>query len=321
MPYNQFVAWGEESGSWASEASRDTFARPYEDSKLMHEKPQAPLEYLSNRDPEAPFYQAERGVGNLVFPLTYTGAEIWLKHCVGNIATSGSGPYDHTFSLDNNPYTRSSSPLLGLSIELNLGLPDSGYESALLLGARCRSFGSNFRVNEETKLSSEWVGQKVMLEPITGSPSFPDYDHASASPLVKWSQIALTIDAGSETVYGVEFTCNNNLRDDRAKLGSQYIAEPRAQGRREITGTLDLEWSDKTLYDKFVSGASAAILATATGPGSFAMTVRFNNVRFTGETPGLSHGEDVDYSLPFTAYDDATYGAMQIVNTNDTAAP
>lgn len=318
MAYNQYVCWGEEA-TWATEVARTIFARPYEDSTLKHEKPQQVQEWLGDRDPSSPFYQAERGVGNIVIPLTYTQSEIFLKHCFGKMTTAGAGPYTHTMDVDNLPFTRSSpAALKGLSVELMLGLPDTNEEALLLTGGRVRSFGSTFRPNEEIKLTADLVGKQVTLGPDTASPTFPDYD---GNDIVKFNQIAITIDGGSEDIYGLEWTCNNNLRDDRAIMGSQYIAEPRAQGRREISGTIELDWADNSLYDKFISGASAVILATATGPGNLQMVFRWNNVRFTGETPGLQHGEEQDYSLPFTAYHDATYGAMQCVITNDTAAP
>ena len=119
---------------------------------------------------------------------------------------------------------------------------------------------------------------------------------------------------------GLDWTVNNNLRDDKKGLGQQYILAPRARGRREITGRIEKEWLSKTHYDKLIAGTTAAILVTCTGSGPNVMTFRWANVFFEGETPGVEEeGEDQDHVLTFRAYHDATYNAFQIVETNDTA--
>lgn len=320
--YDLFSGWGEET-TWGTPVARAQFARPYVDSVVTHEKPQQPHTFAGDRDPEAPFFLAERGVGSVNIPLVYAGMEVLIEHCMGAVLTSsGVGPFVHTFNLSSDPYTRATAPFVGLTQELHLGLPDSSLESLLLYGARCGSFGSNFRVNEETRWNSDWVGKQVVQAAKTGSPTYPDYANAAASPLVKFTQIVVTIDgSGSQNIYGLEWSVNNSLRDDRAILGSQYIAAPVPQAKREITGTIEKEWLSKTHYDKFIAGTTATILATATGPGNFVMTVEFPNVFYTGGTPEFQEAETQDYSLPFIAYDDATKGAMQITITNDTATP
>lgn len=319
MGYDVFVGFGDEA-AWGTPVARTEFHRSYEDSRLQHEKPQNPYEYLGDRDAQTPFFQAERGAGNVVIPLVYDGMQLLMKHCMGVKVDAGAGPYTHTYTLDNAPFTRTASPLVGLTTELHYALPDSSLESFLLYGGRVRSFGSNFRVNEETKLNVDMVGQRVVQAQKSAAPTFPDYASAGVSPLVKFTQIAVTIDgAGSQVIYGLEWSCNNNLRDDKVELGGQYISAPRAQGKREITGTLEKEWLSKAHYDKFIAGSTAAIIATGTGPGNMAIEVRFPNVFYTGETPSLQEAEEQDQSLPFTAYDDATHGAMKITLTNDSA--
>lgn len=322
MGYDVFAGWGIET-VWGTVVARTEFARPYDDTRLQHEKPQQPNTASGLRDAEFPFFQVERGMGTLVIPAVYAGMERLIEHCMGaSLVTTGVDPYTHTFDLHDKPYTRATTPLVGLSIEHHLDLPDTNLESMIMHGGRCKSFGMAIQANEEVKWTSEWVGEQVEQLQKTASPTFPDYQAAS-SPLVNFNHVAVTLDAGgSQEISSFEFTVNNNLRDDRADLdGTAFIANPLARAKREITGTMEKNWINKTAYDKFVAGTAASILATATGPGDFSMTVRLENVRYTGETPGATEGEEYDQTLPFVAYHDSTYGALQIVQINNTSAP
>jgi len=326
--YEAFVGWGAET-TWGTPVTRTVFARAYPEAALDHEVPQEPYGYIASRDAEVPFVQAQKGTGSLPIPMSYVGMERLLEHCVGKRTTSGAGPYTHTFDVDDATYTRTSpAALVGLTIEHYLGLPDASLGSLLLYGARCRSYGAQIRANEQMRFSSEWIGKQVVQAAKTASPTFPAYGSAAASTLVKWTQIAITLDGtAGAPIYGLDFTVNNSLREDKVQLGGGgYISAPLAQGKRSVTGTIDKEWitaapGGKALYDKFLANTSATILATATGPGNFSMTVRFNNVRFTGKTPIGKESEETDQSLPWTAYDDATFGAIQIVQINDTQTP
>lgn len=319
MGYNAFVGWAEES-VWATLVARAQFGRPYEDSTPEHMIPREPEAILGYRDPERVFEKAQSGRLDIVVPLVYDGCGKLLKHCFGSVADAGADPYTHTFTLDDKPFTRATTPLVGLSAEAHLDLPDSGYESLLLHGGRVASFGTALRVNEEIKLRAALIGQKCISGAKTASPTFPDYD----SHKVKPSQIVVELDSTEYEVAGIEFECDNALRSDRAHLGGSYIAEPRGQGKRGITGTIDLPWeaspSAKTIYDKFISGAEAAIVVTCTGPTNHSMVFRFPAVVLEGKTPGFQEGEDQDWQIAFRALrDDGTYGALEIVEENETA--
>lgn len=319
MGYDNYAGWGEET-VWATEVARTQFARVYEESSAAHEIPRRPVEFLAERDPDMRFDGIQRGVVSLALPMVYAGLGKLLKHSFGVVVDAGVGPYTHTFTVDKTPYTRTSpAPLVGLSTELHMGMPDVGFESWTLEGGRVRNFSAAFAAGEETRFRAELVGKQVKQDAKTVSPTFPAYAAAS-SPLVIPAQITIEFDdVGSTRVRGVEITVNNNLRDDDGFLGSLYIDKPTVRGRREITGTISKEWENKTLYDKFISGAVAKLEVICTGPGNFLHTWLLAQIRFTGETPGLAPTEAIDQNLPFTAYHDATNTAIKLTEQNDTA--
>jgi len=320
MGYDNFAGWGEET-AWATEVARTQFARVYEDSSAAHEIPRNPVEFIGGRDPDTLFDGIQRGTMNINVPLVYDGVGVMLYHAMGQKSVSGAGPYIHIFSLDDLPYTRVTTPLVGLSAEIHAGLNDTALESWTLEGGRVRNFTFNFTSNEEVKASFDLVGKQVKQDAKTASPTFPAYA-AATSDLVIPSQITVEFDDGASTVvHSAEITVANNLRDDKAFLGSQYIGAPTPNGRREITGTLSKEWEDNTLYAAFLAGTVVKLEVICTGPGNLDYTFLLPQVRFTGGTPALVPTEEIDQELPFVAYEDATDGAFKITNNTDSAAP
>lgn len=314
MAYGIFAGWGEET-TWGTAVARTQFAKVYSESQAMHDKPMEPVAFLGNRDPDRPFFGPERGTAELVLPWVYTGLGKLFKHALGITVDAGAGPYTHTHSLDAKPYTRTSSPLKGLTVELNGELPDAGpLEAWLLTGGRVLRMAGGVRAGEENRITVGLQGKEITQVIKSGSPTFPNLDTEWVIP----QQVLLTIDGGAHDIYGFDWELNNGLREDKAFIGSQFRSPAPVSGKRSITGTIDKEWVSKALWDKMKAGTTAALLATATA-GARIQTIRLANVRFGAFMPPLQEGEDMQHQLPWTAFDDATYGAMQIIETNATA--
>ncbi|MDQ7008360.1 MAG: phage tail tube protein [Acidobacteriota bacterium] len=309
MPYDIFAGWGEQA-AYGTAVARAQFARVYDGSAVTHKHPGDPHTYLGRADPETIHYGLEYGEWTLEPVPVYDGIGKLFKHALGSVTDAGAGPYTHTHSLAD------SLPANGLSIELHKGLDPAGAESKLITGGKINEFAFEASVGEELKIRFGGIGQKATIVAKTASPTYPDYDN----DIVKVSQISVQIDGATTNVTGISVSLNNNLRTDRGFLGSQYIAEPTRAGNREITGQVDKEWEDATLYNKFLSGATATLLITCTGSGSNKLTIRCNEIVFLGDVDEeLTQSEKIGQTLPFVARHDATYGALQIVETNGTA--
>lgn len=320
--WDQYVCFGEES-TWGTEVARAEFHRSFEDGQMTPNVPFRRMNMLGEADPVLKFKEVESGGMTIAVPAVYDGMGTLLKHAMGNVTTTGSGPYVHAFVLDDNPYTRASSPLIGLSAEQAYQLPlTSGHESQLLTGGRFASWGFAFAQNEEVKFTGELSGKTVAFEPVTGTPSFPDYGHATTSPLVLPSQCVVNIDGGgAESVDSFEFTVNNALRTDRSFLGSSYVTGARRQGLREITGSIEMRYINELLSEKWLNQTSASLTVTCTGTGTDDMTFTFAKIYFTGDPLSMESGEDQGLTLPFTAYKTAAGAndALTIDVTNSTA--
>jgi len=313
--YDVFCGWGDET-AWSTPVARTQFARPYAESRADHIVPQDPVAYLGLRDNTEPFTRVEKGEMELHIPAVYDGMGKLLKHCFGAApADAGVDPYTHIYTLTDSPFDPIGA-LFGLTVELHQALPDAVLQSMVLYGGRVQSFGMDMRVDEEIKLDVMLVGAQVAQLIKTASPTYPDYSAHTIKPI----QVTFALDGGADIdINRVSWEVQNNLRDDKAKLGSKYIKAPLPKGKRVVSGVIEKEWLAKADYDKFLAGTAAAIAVTCTGPASHSFLVELDNVRYTGKTPGLVEGDEILNELPFTAYYDATKGALRITEENTTA--
>ena len=317
MAWDQYLCVAEET-VWGTEVPRTEFHRTFEDSVVTPGLSWRTLNVLGERDPEIRFKELESGAVSISIPAVYDGMGTLLRNAIGEVSTTGAGPYVHTFAIDDNSYTRSTAKLIGVSAELNYALPDATNKAQLLTGGRVATWGMSFTQNEEVKFTCELQGQKTSLEAVTAAGTFPDYGHATTSPMILPSQAVLTIDGGAAAVDSFEFTVNNALRTDRGLSGSAYVSEARAQGYREISGTIEMRMLDNTIFAKWLSGSSAALILTCTGAATNdEMIINFPFVYFTGDPLALEHGEDQAVTLNWTAHKSGATEAMNIVLTND----
>ena len=136
-----------------------------------------------------------------------------------------------------------------------------------------------------------------------------------------------TIDGTTVGVLGVSFTLNNNLYGDKYEIGStdrQAIIEQ----QRTVEGSLNVEFDDLWLYNRFVAGTSGDLIVTLTsselahGSNYYQMIIRFPNIEFNGTTPTIGGPEMIVTDFPFVALydDDGTNGEVTITVINSRAA-
>ena len=321
--YEAYAGWGEES-TWATEVARAQFARIHSASAMNHNIERPVFTHLQGRDPVSAgrFTNVQSGSATLAVPLVYDGVGKLLKHCFGDVTDSGApSTYTHAHvtghTVATSPYTRASSPLVGLSVEMHYAFPDTSVESRLLTGGRVTSFGFDYAQNQEDILTVELAGERVILEPKTTA-TYPDY----SADLVLPSEVAVTIDAGTHIILGCTINVNNALDTERAPLGSAYVAAAQPTGKREVTGTLKVQYTatdGDALYDKFIAGTTAKLVVTSTGSGVNVMTTTIEDIRFTGMDVPMEEGELIDVDLPFVALYDGTNPIIKLDEVNATA--
>ena len=197
--------------------------------------------------------------------------------------------YDHTFTLANDLPT-------GLTLEVDRDLKAFTYEGSKITGLKMNIDSGGFLM-----CNLDIVAKEVTNAAAT-SQTLP------TAGLVNFTQGAITFGAiGAINITKLDFSLNNNLKVDRRFIGSRNRAEPIRNGKREITGTFNLEYTDELLYDDFRAATSRALAATFTGGiikagFAYTVTITFGQVKLTKALPLNSSPGVIMYDIPFKAY-------------------
>lgn len=315
--------------------------------------------------------------GDIGLELTNRGLGVIFKHMFGGVATTGSGPYTHTFTPGD---------LSGTAFTTQVGVPDVGgtvrpktaggckvasWELAVSAGEIATLglsvIGQNMQIgsrvvadgvlNTTTLVTSAtaaftaadvgksisgtgipvgaYIAAVVSATNITlsaaasatasgvsvtiGLPLASATLPASIKPL-KFNHGTVTIGGSAVNVKAATISGDNGLADDRRFIGDLNISEPIETDLRTYDGTLDLEWSDLTQWNRYVAGDEFAIvLAFTSGTDSVTVTM---NARYDGGSPSVSGRDIVEQSLPFKAIGttDAAAITAVLINSDSSAA-
>jgi len=317
MGYNQFAGIGKET-TWGTAVARSQFFRIFDGSVLDHEIQQTPRTQFRSRDPEGLFKTRELGRATLKVPMAYNGMGKLWEACFGKVVDAGAGPYTHSFTSEANPYTRTSAPLIGLTVEEFLDLPDASLESMRMTGGRVTGFGFEFRPDVEPMLDVSLIGKQTTQVVKTASPTFP-----TDADLVHPAQVTMTLDGTAIVCDSFAVRVNNNLRE-RVPLGTQFVDAALGQGKREVTGSFSRDWTTgtkqgKAVWDAFLAGTDMALIVIATGPSSQVLQFELGTIRITGKAPAPVEGEFNRQEVEFTALDDSGTTIFKLTETNNVA--
>lgn len=242
-----------------------------------------------------------------------------FKHCLGAVAIStpggGTNTRDHTHTLAD---------LFGKMLTIQVGKPDIGgtVRAFSYLGCKIAGWELSNSVSGFLKLSLDIEGRDEDVAQSLASASYA----TGVSPL-HWVGGAVTI-AGATvaTVKGVSIKASSGVEADRFYLGSQLISQPIQEKRQDIKVDIDADFESLTHYNRLASGATAAIVATWTGPlieGSLynKVEVTLPACRTDGETPTVDGLKRLGQKLSFKVLDNGTDAPISLVyRTVDTAS-
>jgi hypothetical protein len=140
----------------------------------------------------------------------------------------------------------------------------------------------------------------------------------------------LSIGGVATDVYDYSLKASNSLKLDRyfmrGAATGQLKKEPlEGDKMREYSGELKAEFTDLTLYNKYVNGTVGSLTSFFAGAiisNSFryALEITHPAVRFDGKTPNVDGPGIIEQSLPFKCLDDgsATTPVQMLYRTTDT---
>ena len=246
--------------------------------------------------------------GNTVFELSAETVGDLFKLAIGDVNTSGSGPYTHTFSVGDLE-----------SATVQVGRPGTGgtVHPFDYTGMYVNSLELSASENEIVQCSIDWMG---MAEDAGGQTlATPSWGQVS---WFTFQQGVLQIAAAELCVDTFTISLNNNL-ENRFCMKSTNAGSPtiREANIREYGGTIETDFIDLTAINRFINGTEAALSLVFTSSESDTLTIS-GNVRFDGDTPNVTGPETLKQSLPFiftSGTDDDTAFSCVLVNDDSTA--
>lgn len=165
------------------------------------------------------------------------------------------------------------------------------------------------------------VRTSVVAQDSTTSESLETASYASGVELLTFVGASLTVSGNSTCVRSLSIQGNNGLNADRFCLGRTTTKEPLEGSMREYTGSFEAEFEDLTLYNLYVNGTEASLVATFAGvTNSTHQLVVTANVRFDGERPAVGGTDIVMNPMSFKVVDDGSTSIKFEYTTTDSAA-
>ena len=219
---------------------------PFASTSLGSEQPLLNSELLGyGRDPLAPIKDAVTADGDVIVPIDAAGFGFWLKAAFGDPATTGVGPYTHTFQ--SGSWT-----LPSMSIET--GMPEVP-RYAMYSG--CVLDQLSWQVERSGLLSSKamLIAQGETIAAVTGAGApaaiaLKRFGHFNGA--IKRDGVALGNIVSADVTYANNLDRIETIRSD----GKIEGADPTIAA---LTGKIDVRFADTTLLTQAINGTAAAL--------------------------------------------------------------
>jgi len=228
--------------------------------------------------------------GQIEVDFMASGMGILLKNMLGTIVTAGTGPYTHTATPDGVG-------LQGSSLTVQVGKPQNNGVVVPFnyTGGKIHTWMLDQQMDQNLKLRMTF--DFTNINDVASALAVASYPAANA-PLA-FLDAAVTLDGVSSNLRTVQITGTRAMALDRRYLGNQKL-QPIANGEHAVTGQLDKEFEDMTVYNKFISGAVASLVMTHTN-GASILTTTIPAIEYTGANPAIAGSDIVRQTIPFKA--------------------
>ncbi len=265
--------------------------------------------------------RAEPGLGNkdVSGPINSNIGAEWigkpLKHLMGDVTTTGAGPYEHVLAIGDLP--------VGFTLEKDFGSNiTKRYEK--FNGCRMASAQFSFPNSGPQTVAFNILGAKRTLGSSALDASVTDNGHTAF-----FSGHQSTIEEGGSaiaTVTSAQFTLNNGLDTDTYVLGGDNERAAADEGFATISGELTALFSSDALLEKAVNDTETSlkiVLSRGDGLGSAgneSIEFLIQQMKYAVTSPGISGPAGILITLPFEAYRSGSDLGLQITLNNAVTA-
>lgn len=231
-----------------------------------------------------------------------------FKHAMGNVVTTGTGPYVHTLT----PGT-----LTGKGLTMQGGYPSTdGVVNAFTWnGGKISEWTLACSAGELATLDLN-----VLAKEQTAATALATASYTSANALFSFTHGAITIGGATALIRECELKGNNGMDGERWFVGQDTTSEPLEKELRVYDGTLTADFESMTALNRYINGTEAALVLTFTRGADIVKVTA--NIRVDGENPTVSPGEILELSQPFKCLGSTTdASAVTVEITSAEAAP
>jgi len=251
--------------------------------------------------------------GTIVVPFDSIASWYWLKSAFNTVATTGTDPYTHEFTMEGTTKRTS------LTIEhqyLDLDTP----QYFQYTGCKVASMSFSAGGEGELLLNMQIVGSDRSIESSSfdGSATEISYDP------VNQSEAALT-EGGSAFADATNISFDINFNPDTSQyvIGGGGALGAIPDGVMAVTGNLSALFKDTALLTKASGNTETALVVTYNGGTSNQVIAEFPELQYSEADPPIEGPQGIVVSLPWSAYyDDGTDSSsvvIQLINGDEHA--
>jgi len=246
------------------------------------------------------------------------GMELWqqntallFEHMLGTITSS--------FTAGVGTHTVTPGDLTGKSLTVQKGVPasDGTVIPFTYAGAKIASWEVALSVGEIATLGATLLAQTETTGTALEAASFI----TDAARPYHYVHGAVSTSGSEICVREISIEGENNLADDRQCIGQDFIDEPLEMDLRQFTGSMTLEFTDTTQYQRYQNGDELSLVLSLSASATAQATITMN-VRYDGQTPQVGGKDLVLQDIPYKAIavdDDADAITIVLVNAQSEA--
>jgi hypothetical protein len=231
-----------------------------------------------------------------------------LKHALGAVATTGAGPYTHTFQ----PLTQG---VVGLTGHLRHGAHASLDRAETFDGLKVSDWEFSAEARDYARFRATVIGRRSGgLVATSGTPTYPTAEEVSGHHVG-----ALVLGATSHVLTRFSVRGSHRL-SRRPALGQTHTSEPQPSDFAEVTFSGRCEWESNQLYADFLASTSQTGTVTITGTGNNRIIVNLHNTIITKCSKPVDKAGVLAFEFEGRARADATNRGVSFEVRNDNSA-